>query len=48
MVGLGWLQTLLRRPLRLTAEVLLLVMFTILTLVGVVNWTLRRWPRRAG
>jgi hypothetical protein len=39
--GLGWLQTLLRRPLRLTAEVLLLVLFTILTLVGVVNWTLQ-------
>ncbi|MEP7358285.1 MAG: glycosyltransferase family 39 protein, partial [Anaerolineales bacterium] len=39
--GLGWLQTLLRRPLRLTPEVLLLVVFIILTLVGIVNWTLQ-------
>jgi 4-amino-4-deoxy-L-arabinose transferase-like glycosyltransferase len=39
--GLGWLQTLLRRPLRLTGEILLLVLFIILTLVGVVNWSLQ-------
>jgi 4-amino-4-deoxy-L-arabinose transferase-like glycosyltransferase len=39
--GLGWLQTLLRRPLRMTGEVIFQVMFIILTLAGVINWTLQ-------